>query len=132
MKILLTHLYFLEEDKAEQKIMKPYPPMGLLYIAAFAEKNNIKTEIIDNTFSNKTEFKKQLNNLNPDVLGVYLNFKTRRNFIEISKYIRNNENLKNTKIIIGGPDVKYNAEKYILHNADIVVIGKAKKLLLIL
>ena len=30
--LLLTHGYFLAEDAVEAKVMKPYPPLGLLYI----------------------------------------------------------------------------------------------------
>jgi hypothetical protein len=33
--ILLTHGYFLAEDEKEQQIMKPYPPLGLLYLSAY-------------------------------------------------------------------------------------------------
>ena len=35
MKIVLTHAYFIHEDVKEQKIMRPYPTLGLLYISAF-------------------------------------------------------------------------------------------------
>ena len=30
--LLLTHGYFLHEDEKEREIMKPYPPLGLLYL----------------------------------------------------------------------------------------------------
>ena len=33
--LLLTHGYFLQEDPKELEIMKPYPPLGLLYISAY-------------------------------------------------------------------------------------------------
>ena len=33
--LLLTHGYFLAEDEKERQIMKPYPPLGLLYLSAF-------------------------------------------------------------------------------------------------
>ena len=32
--LLLTHGYFLQEDPKELQIMKPYPPLGLLYICS--------------------------------------------------------------------------------------------------
>ena len=35
MSILLTHGYFIEEDEKEQEIMRPYPPLGLLYISGY-------------------------------------------------------------------------------------------------
>jgi len=41
MKILLTHAYFLEEDPVEKEIMRPYPPLGLLYISAYLKKKKL-------------------------------------------------------------------------------------------
>jgi len=37
MKILLTHGYFLQEDLKEQLVMRPYPPLGILYISSYLE-----------------------------------------------------------------------------------------------
>jgi hypothetical protein len=49
-KILLTHGYFLAEDPKEQLIMRPYPPLGILYISAYLEQHNFTNEIYDSTF----------------------------------------------------------------------------------
>ena len=57
MKVLLTHGYFLHEDSAEQRIMKPYPPLGILYISSYLEKQGVENEIFDSTFSSKKELK---------------------------------------------------------------------------
>jgi len=32
--VLLSHGYFLIDDPKEQAIVKPYPPLGLLYLSA--------------------------------------------------------------------------------------------------
>ena len=34
MELLLTHGYFLAEDPKELQIMKPYAPLGLLYLSS--------------------------------------------------------------------------------------------------
>ena len=34
MDLLLTHGYFLVEDPKERTIMKPYPPLGILYLSS--------------------------------------------------------------------------------------------------
>ena len=34
MDLLLTHGYFLHEDAKELQIMKPYAPLGLLYLSS--------------------------------------------------------------------------------------------------
>ena len=40
MKILFTHGYFLSEDPKELQIMRPYVPLGILYISAFARQGS--------------------------------------------------------------------------------------------
>ena len=35
MDLLLTHGYFLAQDPKELEIMKPYPPLGLLYLSSY-------------------------------------------------------------------------------------------------
>ena len=34
MDLLLAHGYFLCEDPKERRIMKPYPPLGILYLSS--------------------------------------------------------------------------------------------------
>ena len=48
--ILLTHGYFLAEDEKERQIMKPYPPLGLLYLSAFLKSAGFSVEVFDSTF----------------------------------------------------------------------------------
>ena len=64
MKLILTHGYFLNEDPAEQRIMKPYPPLGILYISAYLKENGIENKIFDTTFSSKSELKNYLIDFN--------------------------------------------------------------------
>ena len=45
MKVLLTHGYFLSEDVREQRIMKPYPPLGILYLAAYLHERGFAVEV---------------------------------------------------------------------------------------
>ena len=51
MKILLTHGYFLAEDEKEKAIMRPYVPLGILYISAWLEQHGYNNEVFDSTFS---------------------------------------------------------------------------------
>ena len=50
MNIVLTHAYYLYEDDKEQKIMRPYAPLGLLYISSYLNKNKIENDVYDSTF----------------------------------------------------------------------------------
>ena len=126
MKILLTHGYFLKEDPAELKIMKPYPPLGMLYISAWLEKKKIGHELFDTTFS---DFEKQTGysgSFHPDVIGIYTTLKTKRNVLRLISFIRKNEENHETFIIIGGPDGRYQAENYLHHGADMIIPGEGE------
>ncbi len=50
MSIILTHAYYLFEDDKEQKIMRPYAPLGLLYISGYLKQHNITNYVYDATF----------------------------------------------------------------------------------
>jgi radical SAM superfamily enzyme YgiQ (UPF0313 family) len=127
MKVLLTHGYFLNEDPAEQRIMKPYPPLGILYISAFLKEQEVENKIFDTTFSSKTELKNYLIEEKPDYIAIYVNLITKLNVLEITQFIRSKNELKNTKIILGGPEVRYNAKDLLEHGADFVVIGEGEE-----
>ncbi len=109
MKVLLTHGYFLNEDPTEQRIMKPYAPLGILYISAYLKEHGIDNKIFDTTFSSKDELKKYLVNEKPDYIAIYVNLMTKINVLDIIKYIKSTNSIKNAKIILGGPEVRYNA-----------------------
>ena len=50
MRLLLTHGYFLEEDAKEQQIMRPYPPLGILYLSAYLRSRGFQADVYDSTF----------------------------------------------------------------------------------
>lgn len=125
MKILLTHGYFLNEDPAEKVIMKPYAPLGILYVSAYLERKGFDNEIFDTTFSSKKDLQSYLLQFKPDVLAIYVNLMTKVNVLEIIKFAKSN--LKQTKIILGGPEIKYNANDFLNFGADFLVIGEGEE-----
>ena len=104
--------------------MKPYPPLGILYISAWLEKHGYDNEVFDSTFSSKNELFDNLKELKPDVVGLYANLVTKVNLIRIMGFIR--ENLPNTFILLGGPDVRYNTKDYLGAGAHAAVIGEGE------
>ena len=127
MKVLVTHGYFLNEDPAEQRIMKPYPPLGILYISAYLNEKGIDNKIFDTTFSSKNELKKYLIAEIPDYIAVYVNLMTKLNVLDIIRFIKSTDELINSKIILGGPEVRYNSTDLLKHGADFVVIGEGEE-----
>lgn len=125
--ILLTHAYFLGEDEREKAIMKPYPPLGLLYISGWLEYKGVAHEVFDSTFSSKQDFYACLLLKRPAVLGIYINLMTKVNVLEIIRFTRANETLLHTKIVLGGPDVRYNAANLLAAGANFLVIGEGEE-----
>lgn len=124
MKVVLTHGYFIAEDEKEQEIMRPYPPLGILYLSAFLKEQSINTKVFDSTFSTKSKLKEYLVAEKPDVVAVYTNLMTKLNVLDIVSFAK--ELSPETKIILGGPDVTYNTRDYLENGADYIVIGEGE------
>src|SRR5262252_3700992 len=67
--LLLTHGYFLHEDPKELQIMKPYPPLGILYICSHLRAKGFRVEVFDSTFSSRQELFHVLQKGPPSILG---------------------------------------------------------------
>ncbi len=130
MNILLTHGYFLAEDPKESLIMRPYPPLGILYISAYLEQNGFGNTVFDSTFSELEKLKGHLMEQTPDVIGIYTNLMTKLNVLKIISFIKSNPNLSNTKIILGGPEVRNHKEKFLEYGADVIVFGEGEDTML--
>jgi radical SAM superfamily enzyme YgiQ (UPF0313 family) len=122
MKLLLTHAYFLHADAKEQQIMKPYAPLGILYLSSHLRAKGFDVEIYDATFGSREELLGILNEGPPGAIGIYANLMTRGNAIEIAGAAR----AAGWRVIVGGPEPSNYAEEYLDAGADIVVPGEAE------
>lgn len=122
MDILLTHGYFLSEDRQERKIMKPYPPLGLLYLSAYLKAQGFEVSLFDSTFHEKSDFYRYVESEKPAVVGLYSNLMTKLNILQLIRYLKSH----GITVILGGPEATFNAEDYINNGADIVVIGEGE------
>ena len=127
MKVLLTHGYFLGEDAKEQKMMRPYPPLGILYVAAYLEQHGIAAEVFDTTFSSRVALEQHLVRVRPDVVGLYTNLMTKLGVLETIRHIRSEPVLAATRIVLGGPEVTHHVDAFLDAGADVVVIGEGEE-----
>jgi radical SAM superfamily enzyme YgiQ (UPF0313 family) len=125
MKILLTHGYFLEGDAREQRLMKPYPPLGILYLAAYLGERDVPADVFDTTFSTAARLEAHLVETQPDVVGIYVNLMTKLAVLRLMRFIR--AELPHTRIVLGGPEVTHHADQFLAHGADVVVIGEGEE-----
>lgn len=122
MDLLLTHGYFLQEDEAEKRVMKPYPTLGILYISAYLKRKGFAVEVFDTTFRLKSEFNTWIDEHRPGIVGIYSNLMTKLNVLEQIRFCKS----KGCVVIVGGPDVPEYAEEYITFGADVAVIGEGE------
>ena len=120
--LLLTHGYFMYEDPKEMQILKPYVPLGLLYICAHLRSKGFSVGVFDTTFSSVKDLKRHLQSETPSVLGVYANLMTRKKVVEILEFARN----AGWKTVVGGPEPGAYVREYLEAGADVVVFGEGE------
>lgn len=122
MDILLAHGYFLYEDPHELKVMKPYPPLGILYISAYLKKQGFDVGVFDSTFSSMEKFKALVAKERPSVVGIYTNMMTKRNVLVMAKICKD----QGATVVLGGPEPPYYAADYLANGADLIVKGEGE------
>jgi len=126
MSILFTHAYYLSDDPKEQKIMKPYPPLGLLYVSAYLLSKNIPNDVFDSTFYSKAEQLDFILEKKPKVICIYTNLMTKIEVVKLIKILKSTT-YNFPKIILGGPDLTYNIENYLNAGADFLIVGEGEE-----
>jgi len=122
MDLLLTHGYFLNEDAKELQIMKPYAPLGLLYLSSHLRARGFDVEIYDSTFGSREELFRILETETPATLGIYANLMTRPNAIAILQRAV----ACGWRVVVGGPEPANYAAQYLEAGAHMVVPGEGE------
>ena len=130
MKICFTHAYYMREDPKELRINKPYPPLGILYLSAWLEQHGYDNEVFDTTFSTAAAQLDYLIEEQPNIIAIYTNLMTKLNVIRLIRAIRSEERLRDSVVVLGGPDLRYNVENYLATGADVLVIGEGEQSML--
>ena len=120
--LLLTHGYFLYEDPKELQIMKPYAPLGLLYLCSHLRQRGFDVDVFDSTFSTREDLFKLMRTGTPSVIGIYANLMTRGNALEIIKVAHDS----GWTCVVGGPEPGAYADEYLHAGADVVVFGEGE------
>ena len=123
--VLLTHGYSIWDDPHELATMRPYPPLGILYLSAYLKRVGVSVEVMDSTFSRRDRFARRLQQARPPIVGIYTNMMTRQNVLAMAAMARD----AGSKVILGGPDPGNYAAEYLQHGADVVVIGEGEETL---
>jgi radical SAM superfamily enzyme YgiQ (UPF0313 family) len=120
--ILLTHGYFLAEDEKERQIMKPYPPLGVLYLSAYLKRAGYSVMVFDSTFRERADLVQQFAAAPGGLVGIYTNLMTRRSVLEIVRAAK----LHRWTVVLGGPESANYASEYLGAGADVIVVGEGE------
>ncbi len=120
--VLLAHGYFLAEDEHERQVMKPHPPLGLLYLSAYLKQRGHSVLVFDSTFRTFAEWESTLEQARPRVLGLYGNLLTRARLLEMIALGR----AAGARVVLGGPEPAPHAAEYLARGADVVVEGEGE------
>ncbi len=122
MDLLLTHGYFLHEDAKERAIMKPYVPLGILYLSSHLRSKGFDVEVYDSTFGTKEELLGLFQTGPPSVVGIYGNLMTRSNVLDLTAAAR----AAGWTVVLGGPEPPEYAQEYLEAGAHVVVQGEGE------
>jgi anaerobic magnesium-protoporphyrin IX monomethyl ester cyclase len=124
--ILLAHAYFLKHDVIEQRVMKPYPPLGILCLSAYLKRAGFSVEVFDATFRDPQDFQEAVRRIRPRIVGIYANIITRDNVFRMARIARDN-GVK--YIVCGGPDAPEWADLYFQNGVDIIGTNEGERTL---
>ncbi len=122
MDILLAHGYFLFDDPHEMAVMKPYPPLGILYISSYLKSKGFDVGVFDSTFQQMSDFEELIRQERPSLVGIYTNMMTKRNVLKMVKFCKQFD----IRVVLGGPDPPYYADDYLQHGADFIIKGEGE------
>lgn len=102
--------------------MKPYAPLGLLYLSAHLRRMGFDVEIYDTTFGSREELFSILRQGPPSVVGIYGNLMTRLSVLSIISAAR----AAGWTVVLGGPEPPAYAEEYLDAGAHLIVQGEGE------
>jgi radical SAM superfamily enzyme YgiQ (UPF0313 family) len=121
--ILLGHAYFLKYDIIERRVMKPYPPLGILYLSAYLKRAGFNVEVFDSTFRDFADFEAVVKRLKPRIVGLYANIITRENVLRLARTAKANGV---EFVLVGGPDASEWYDDYFANGVDIIGISEGE------
>ncbi len=124
--ILLTHAYFLKYDFIERRVMKPYPPLGILCLSAYLKRAGLSVDVFDSTFRDPEDFKELVRRTRPRIVGIYANIITRDNVFLMARIARDNGV---AFVVCGGPDAPEWSDLYLQNGIDAIGTNEGERTL---
>ena len=105
----------------KRTVMKPYPPLGLLYVSSYL-KSGYDVQVFNSTFRSRDDFDQTIERMRPPVVGIYGNLLTRPRILQMTRVAKQ----CGAKVVLGGPEPASYAEDYPDRGADVVIVGEGE------
>jgi anaerobic magnesium-protoporphyrin IX monomethyl ester cyclase len=131
--LLLVNPLFLNRDPVEKRLMTPYFPLGLLYLAATAREAGYTVSVFDAMFHTGDQgFVAVLEKERPKVVGISVLATVRAAALHLADLASRH----GAAVMVGGADPTGRPESYLHHQVngsrpvDVVVVGEGEQTLL--
>ena len=131
--LLLVNPLYLKDDPVEQRLMTPYFPLGLLYLAATARRAGYDVSIYDAMFQTDDQaFIDALKRKRPKIVGIGILSTVRTAALRLAELAQS----QGARVIVGGADPTGRPASYLDYRSngdrpiDVVVVGEGEQTLL--
>jgi anaerobic magnesium-protoporphyrin IX monomethyl ester cyclase len=131
--ILVVNPLILSQDPVEQRLMTPYFPLGLLYLAATLREAGYSVDVYDGMFqTDPAQFVQALDRLEPAIVGISALSTVRASALELAALAH----ARGCLVLLGGADPTARPESYLEHRSgneyvvDLVVVGEGEETIL--
>ena len=123
MKVLLASPYMIRHDPQERRGMRPFPPLGPLYIGSVLSAAGHEVRFFDATFERDLSgFERAIGSWGPEMVGVYSTFLSKEGALKLGDMAR----AKKIFSVAGGPEASVHPEQYLDGHFDAVVKGEGE------
>ncbi len=132
-RILFGQSYYLHFDPKLRAAMQPYPPLGTLYAASYVRKEGHDVALFDSMLADSEEgWAEALDHHRPRYAVL---FEDNFNYLSKMCLLRMREAAfrmitmaknRGCTVILCGADATDNADKYLMHGADYVILGEGE------